>query len=615
MCWQSFSRKMNDRKRCSYFHPGTLSGFIHLILHPVESTIGIGLFALFLFSIYTFCTLFPGVIYTNAAAVDNYVFIDGIHRIWSGHTPHLDFSTALGALNFLWPAVFGLITDSEFKAFLFYQISFLAIILAIQVYISRTRMNYFCAIILLIYLAALVGTPVPMGSRGSLVTFAGYYNRFGWALLIVSFLMTVSSNRLREESWCFEAFLAAVILWIAFYTKITYFIAILGIFIISAFFDRRWLKTVIASSLCLIIGMVCCELFRPGLHLSYFSDLVMTSKATQGSCLMAWDDFKGNVVSLLASSFSIGIVFLVHREFNILSFPFFLTTACYNVFISIFVASNNTDFYGLPSLLALYVTGLILVSKGVPKIDEAHGLQKFALISLGLLVFWSAIPEAIERQGGLERFFRIGYFNKRYPYPFPFPEPMREMKIMEGEVGFLEKLDANGNVTLTIEDLRTHAIPPRQEIYQTQYAYMVAKGYQALQEVFSQWGSGPIIHLGFSNPFSTLLAVPSARGDYAWYHAGRNFSERVHRCPEMVFQDAKFVMFSRFPSVAETTKQLNSIYGDYIKRNYTLIHNDAYWQIYLSDKADRTGEQTRCSDIQGKKSQSLGVANRRGRPP
>ena len=581
---------MNDRKPNSYLYPSALSGFLRLILLPVESTIGIGLFALLLFSIYAFCTLFPGVIFTNMMAHDNYVFIDGIHRIWSGHTPHLDFSTALGALNFLWPAIFSLITDSEFKAFLLYQLSFLGIMLGILVYISRTRLNYFCSIILLIYMAAIVGTPVSIGFPGSFVTYAMYYNRFGWALLLASFLMILPLNTFKERTWRFEAFLGAFILWIAFYTKITYFMAIFGFFLILTFFDRRWLKTLTASSICLLILMGCVEVFRPGLHLAYFGDLLMAGKASEGSFLMIWSNFNGNLIYLLGFFFAINIVYIAHKKSKLLAFTVFLATAYYNVFISLFIASNNSDGVGLPSLFALSITGFILVLKGTPKIDKAQKFQKFALISLGLLVFLSAIPEAIERQGALERFFRIGYFNNRYPYPFPFPEPMREMKIMEGDVGFLEKLDSSGKVTLSLEELRGRAIPPRQEIYQTQFAYMVAKGYQALLEVFSKCGPGSIIHLGFTNPFSTLLDAPSATGEYAWYHAGRNISKHARLPPERVFQDAKFVMISRFPTVAATAELLEEIYGEYVRSKYTLVYEDALWNIWMSNRFDETGE-------------------------
>jgi hypothetical protein len=585
---------MNDKKHHAYLHPDALFFFVRLVLRPVESTIGIGLFASLLFAIYAFCTLFPGVIFTNMMAHDNFVFIDGIHRIWSGHIPHLDFSTALGALNFLWPAIFGLITDSEFKAFLLQQISFLALILGLSVYISRTRLNYFCSIVLLIYMAAIVGAPVAIGFPGSFVTYALYYNRFGWALVVVSFLMFLPVNHLRtlkEGTWRFEACFEAFVLWIAFYTKITYFVSIFGLFLIFACIDRRWLKAFIASCLCFLIGMGCVELFWPGLHLAYFGDLLMAGKSTDaGFLLMALDDLKYNLAGLLGSIIAISIVFTTYRKFNVLGIRTFIAPAFYLVLISLFIAANNSDLYSLPSLFALYVTGFILVLNVTREIHEARKFQKFALISLGLLVFLSAVPEAIERQGALERFFRIGYFNKRYPYPFPYPASMGEMKIIEGKVGFLEKLDSEGKVTLTAEELRAHVIPPRQEIYQTQFAYMVAKGYQALLDVFSKWRPGPIIHLDFTNPFSTLLGTPSALGEYAWYHAGRNISKHVHLPPGRVFQDAKFVMVSRFPTVAATAALLEEIYGEYIKRNYTLVYKDAFWKIWMSNRVDNTRE-------------------------
>ncbi len=564
--------------------------FIERILTPVNSTRGISLFALLLFLIYAFCTIAPGVLYTGLAAMDHYVFIDGIHRIWSGHTPHLDFSTALGALNFYWPALFGIITDSEHKAFLFYQISSLCIFLGMLVYISRTRLNYFCSFILFIYMAALVGAPLPMGFPGSYVSFASYYNRFGWALLVISFLMPLPFNSASDKSRLKEQILVIVILWIALYTKVTYFIAIFGLFAVITIFERNWLKTLIISTFCLTLFVACVELFLPGFHLAYILDLLMAGKATRTFIMDAWYDLKGNWLSLSSACFSMGVVFITHKKFNMPKFRFFLIVVCFNLFISLFIASNNTDYFGLPSLLSLHIYCFLMVLASVPRDYGFEKLRYALLFVMGLLVFFSAVPEAIERQGALERFFRIGFFADKYPYPFPFPEPMREMKIIEGKVGPLERLDSEGKVTLTLEDLRAGAVPPRQEIYQTQYAFMVAKGYNALLTVFAKWGAGSIINLDFSNPFSTLLDVPSARGEYAWYHAGRNFSRTVHLAPERVFKDAKFIMFPKFPTVLKTARLLQEIYGDYIDHHYTLILNNPYWNVYMANDAQHNGK-------------------------
>lgn len=581
-------KKIMHQKLLSRLSPSNFLRIVDQALRPIQTTAGIGLFCLLLFSIYAFCTFFPGVIFTNTAACDNYIFIDGVHRIWSGHIPHLDFSTALGALNFFWPAMFGIVTESEFKAFLLYQISFLAVMLAILVYISRTRLNYFCAIILSIYLAAIVATPVPMGLPGHFVTYATYYNRFGWALMTISFLMMLKPRTAKTHIRLIDALLVTVLLGIAFYTKITYFFAIAGTFFLFSLFERYWLKALIIGSLGFLTCVVLLEIVHLGIHLAYGRDLLMAGKSTPGIIADFWDNLSRNLPQIMGVIFSILIVFMVTEKDAISHFPLFAAAACWNILTAVFVSTHNYDDGGLPSLLAVYVTGLMLVVQKARPLHALATYQKTALVVMATLIVFSSVPEAIERQSALERFFRLGCFHNRYPYPFPFPEPMREMKIIEGPVGFLEKVDTNGKVNLTVEDLRVAGASPRQEIYQTQYAYVISQGYGVLLDLFAKWGPGPVINLDFSNPFSTLLGTPSARGDYAWYHGNRNISKNAHFPPERVFQEVKYVMISRFPPFEETADLLLEIYGDYLKENFKLIYSGAFWQVWLAKPVGAT---------------------------
>ena len=49
----------------------------------------------------------------------------------------------------------------------------------------------------------------------------------------------------------------------------------------------------------------------------------------------------------------------------------------------------------------------------------------------------------------------------------------------------------------------------------------------------------------------------------------------------------KFVTVPRFPTVAASTNLLKEIYGGYLSRNYTLVHEDALWEIWMSNRVDR----------------------------
>ena len=228
--------------------------------------------------------LAPGALFASFMAHDNFIFIDGVHRVWDGCVPHLDFVTGLGFLNFVGPALAQPFTDSEVMALLHYQMWWVVLAVGFSLYLGITRLHNASTIVLLVYSAAIVGAPSNIGDNRFLITMAMFYNRYGWALLTFAFLILLPRRKSSKWLDTLDACMLAAILFLSAYTKITYFVAIAGMYGLAALLYRRefLLKFVAGGTLFLVLaGLI--ELLWPGIHAAYFVDLKQLSAASNGA--------------------------------------------------------------------------------------------------------------------------------------------------------------------------------------------------------------------------------------------------------------------------------------------------------------------------------------------
>ena len=539
------------------------------------------LLALGLWSVYAVCLLAPGVIYTNMMAHDNYIFIDGIYRVLVGDIPNLDFISGLGPLNFIGPASLAFLSDDPYTLFLVFNLLVLFLFLSVGAYLSQTRLPRLPGICFQFYLAALVAAPVPMGFAGSNVTFAMYYNRIGWGgvtLLALLFLSKPDPGRWTHK---IEGFFVGITLAFLLYIKITYFLIAVVLIIFLAVY-RKLHRTSLLYSLgvLLVVGIVI-ELAYPGLNRSYLRDILdmaIVGNNFFGSLRQA---LKFNIISMLIP-LALLIILMPTLDFKIknsgkkvLSFYFLLLGS------SLFILSTNAEVISLPLMFCATLIATALFSRSVSDWEFEKPINRVVAILLILgLIPW--VSETIERQGAIERFFRLG---RSWNYEMTVPDQMKRMFINEGTLGGLDRAGIDGSIKMRVTELRKYlTISPRQEIFQTQYAYTVAQGVKYMREVFSEYGSGSLYNLDFSNPFSHLLEAPTAKGTYLWHHDNRNISLEHFVPAQEIFSNVDYVMIPRFPMVEKTSNVLKQNYGSYIYANYSCVLKAKLWDVWLKQR-------------------------------
>jgi hypothetical protein len=512
-------------------------------------------------------------------AHDVFIFIDGVHRVWSDHIPHLDFITALGFINYMGPAWFGIFTGNEAQAFLYFNLAFLGLVLLLGSYIAYTRLNVLTAVLLIIYLSAIVGAPVNIGEPSSLVTYAMFYNRFGWALLILAFLLLLPPLSNRKHIFIADTLLIALLLFIATYLKITYFVAIAGLYSLVFALYSELRKKILFCAVVFAAGAALVEISMPGINLAYFQDMQLLAKANGGINLHLFNEARKNWLLLLTplillyyltDIYSYRQDYSRHKHYVLVGFTYF---------ISLFIIANNLQPSGIPTLFAIVAAASVILSRNAGTPVWNNPVLK-VLMMASLIGF--SLPEAIDRFSAIERTTRA---TATQNYNFPVPVFLKNHFYIEERptsIAALQALENTADHGVNLDIYRDTLSTPRpnQEIYQSQYVYVIAKGVERLESVLTKYGRGPIVNFDFSNPFSTILGTPSAKGEYSWYHGGRNISASAHGPADQFLSDATYIAIPKFPVSMKTTKLLESVSAEYRERMFKLVDDSFYWSIY-----------------------------------
>jgi hypothetical protein len=544
---------------------------------PLNSRVWFPVLVLTLLFIYAYGLLGPGRLVAVVGSQDDFILLDGIYRIWEGQKPHLDFVSALGALNFIGPAFISWSSYPEI-ALLQFNVVALGLVLLIGMYICYSRLGFLESILLILFLAAIVGAPVNIGVAPDNVSHNMLYNRIGWAAAILLLLMAKSPGG--RYRWCLwvDGIISTFLLISMLYLKASYFVAMLGFLIVLAFFDIQWRLILLGVVLAIAVVAMLVESLAPGFHLAYLVDL--KSVAAVGVGIDLWTPLRRN---FLASSPVLLLLFMTpvfNNEVSRFSFnrDFWICLAI--LVMSLFLIANNAQGYGLPTF---YVASLLLISVyPYYRKRTANELEKAVFLSILVVM---TLPEVIDRQGALERFYRMAETREYSSNVGSELDRFLILSIREDrrllDYSKINESDRN-ELVRRISDVRQ----PSAEVFLYQNAIAISSGVTTLRKLIQKYGSGSVVTLDFSNPFSYLLGTPPARGDYLWYHFGRNISVNYHLPVAQFLSGAKYIMIPNYPMEYRSTIPLVEITADYLEDEFFLYQQDFFWKIYVRNNND-----------------------------
>ncbi|HLL59428.1 MAG TPA: hypothetical protein VK391_06005, partial [Allosphingosinicella sp.] len=166
-------------------------------------------FCLWAGAILVFLLAVRGKTFSLAYVHDLMIFYDGGSRILDGQLPNRDFHTPLGLLAYLLPA-FGIWAGGSLGTMMpLATAAFAAIYLPLLIHVCTSRLPLKHALILAFWAIALIVTPASIGETEP--SFGMFYNRWGFGLLGLLFLLFLPRLRGRGGDWIDAAVGASVL--------------------------------------------------------------------------------------------------------------------------------------------------------------------------------------------------------------------------------------------------------------------------------------------------------------------------------------------------------------------------------------------------------------------
>ncbi len=170
----------------------------------------------------------PENIFSREMSLDLLFNLEGAWHLYSGHIPHVDFHDPLGTLNFALTELGFRIIGVGPQAFIVGVLIYAGFIFLTAICALSPRLPVGAAAVAVLYVTLLVLVPINIGDDPSIYTFAMAYNRFGWATLVLLFLLLSLPPAQGQHRLYRDPIIAVMLLTALFYLKITYFLVGIG---------------------------------------------------------------------------------------------------------------------------------------------------------------------------------------------------------------------------------------------------------------------------------------------------------------------------------------------------------------------------------------------------
>lgn len=512
--------------------------------------------------------LLPGRTFSFQYVHDVLIFFDGAQRVLDGQSPNRDFHTPLGLLAYLLPA-YGLWASGSLGGMMpFATAAFCTLFLPMLIYVCASRLPLVYATIFAVSALALVVGPASIGD--ALPSFAMFYNRWGYGLLAILFLLILPQQRGRPRIWA-DAIVAGLVLLLTFYLKISYFAIAAGFTAMLLLFPD--LRRIAALALLIAVaGIGLIHVFWGG-TLTYLEDIRMAGSVTgalRASLLGVIRMTVGNAAMILPFLMVIGLA--VARSVALPALLLSLVMAGAGLLLVI----QNHQGVGMMTL----VPAVIVAAVAPPRAGHVgKGMQ--AVASLLLVATLALPPAALAIQSILMHSLMAlrGGDSREYVAEIDGFMAQEVSRPASGETGFdtIRQAYRAGAADLDMLKLmRGGAL--RQVLAQPEYLWTLEDGARLLRE--DPRLAGKVFTLDMANPLNALAGRSAPRGLDSWYHAGRTFNGETHRTPEEVFADVDVILVPKAPVDPASHALLARLYGGYIDRHYDPVATSDYWRAY-----------------------------------
>ena len=522
---------------------------------------------------------------------DSFIFFDSTYRIANGLAPSSDFPTALGAASMYLPA-WAAILNGGYGGSVEMASVWVALGLGIACAVigaSRMPLGFTAALVGVVFLVTVPGAMLDHwgGESQTLVdgetevladslTYAMFYNRWGWAALIPLF-MALAPRQDREDGPGIPEIAAfAVVLTFLFWLKLTYFAAGLGCAALYAFSNPRPVRTLawgagLTAIMTVGIGLMIGNLF------AYINDVLFAAKVSGGRAESLLGLIRKNMQDILFAAAPLGILAAIGR--------FTWRDGLAGAFIvgmCLFIINQNGQLENMSGLIALAAYGAVRViqENGAHRIARIAATGAFAMLALASILDRGMVL--------IDQAYAILREESRPPAPWAREAALRNVYIPERESLFNRQINKSGTPEERLHNLWLFGqLGRKQELRQGEYMETLMAGVDDLRTVMKPGET--VTTLDMTNPFPFLMNVRPPKGGWLTLHKNRTISEEMHPAPEVMFNDTDHVMIAKMSMVQSTADLLRDIYGEWLDANYSEKVDTLYWTRWSHRKPPLRG--------------------------
>ena len=512
----------------------------------------------------------PRATFVTVAPGDFFQFADLMHRMDSGHAPHVDFHAPMGWLAFWLPHLGRMAQGGFAGAPEFADMLMLGALLPLAVAALARRAPNGASVFVLLALFGIVAAPWRLGESGWQADPGLHYNHWGWGLLTVLMLFGLPGTTTGGRRFLVDAAAIGVLLAMLFFLKITYFIAGLGFVLLFGVALGEFRR---ASYAGLTIWAVC----------------VLGMQATVG-----WvDDYIGDILRTVEISRS---ALSENTGFRSITIARVLHDAYGDAALAVVVCAVAA-FAGMLSLrMALHAAFAVAACVAVMTQNASNPLVMFALVSffvrlatecppkstirrLALLAMTLHLLPTLSRQMLASAVFVLGTSGG-------FPQFAADLPNMEGVWfggptravnAFAEGFPRWKSQADAFNWSRKHRSLGSAHLSTSEYLETLRRGIALLCAEGAE--EGRVMTFDFANPFPALIGAPSPKGVLFSLFVNRQVDRRTAADPELVFGDAQWLMVPRFPYKQETSRLLADAQSKRLACEWQQAAENEHWRL------------------------------------
>lgn len=226
----------------------------------------------------------PGKSYITIWLNDVMGFVDIANRVSLGQLPYKDFTFVYGPLVALIPGLALYLGKNVATIFAINGLIVSAVLLISALLILPRRFTTSAALLVFLFAWLLIVMPIGNSQAFYDISWGTFYNRQGWAALIIVFLFYIEPIDIEKSDKWLDAIALTLLLVFQLGNKLPFAIVAIGFVLINAVISR-YNRQVALRSLSIVALVVVAEEVMFGLAIPYLQDILALSKSLNGGRL------------------------------------------------------------------------------------------------------------------------------------------------------------------------------------------------------------------------------------------------------------------------------------------------------------------------------------------